>query len=755
MSEIFSTENPVASSVLATQNESLSVRTYTENAYLDYSMYVILDRALPHLGDGLKPVQRRIVYAMSELRLSAQAKHKKSARTVGDVLGKYHPHGDAACYEAMVLMAQPFSWRYPLIDGQGNWGSADDPKSFAAMRYTEARLTPLSEIFLSELYQGAVDWQANFDGTLKEPKVLPACLPSLLLNGSTGIAVGMATDIPPHNLQEVVQACLHLLAHPQASIAELCQYLPAPDYPTGAELITSKEDMLRIYETGRGSLKLRACWRQDGNEIIIEALPYQVSGARILEQIATQMQAKKLPMLVDLRDESDHQHPTRLVLIMKSTRTDVQTFMAHLFATTDLEKNYRVNLNMIGLNGRPQVKNLRQYLSEWLEFRRQQVRKRLQHKLSQIQKRLHILQGLQIAFDHLNQVLALLCEENHPLDALQAHLPLSEAQAKAVLELKLRQLARLEVQKLQQEQQQLSQEAQQLEDQLASSQALDKVIAQGLRHWQQTFADARRTPLVERQQAKALTEVELIGADPITVILSAQGWIRAAKSHDIDAKNLSYKAGDGFAYAAYGKNDQQVVLVDTQGRTYSLAAHTLPSARSQGEPISNRLKLEGAICGLALGPVHSQWALMSSAGYGFCCTLSEMTTKQRNGKACLKVPEGAHALAPILLAEHEADLANIRVALISQQGYLLVFPAQQLTSMSKGKGQKLLDLGAQTDDCLLYALALPAQAGLRLHAGKRHLSLQDEDLATYQGNRGHRGHLLPRGLQKVTHLEIL
>ncbi|MDE2088677.1 MAG: DNA topoisomerase IV subunit A, partial [Gammaproteobacteria bacterium] len=573
--------------------ERLPLKVFTEKAYLDYSMYVILDRALPHIGDGLKPVQRRIVYAMSELSLSAVSKHKKSARTVGDVLGKYHPHGDLACYEAMVLMAQPFSYRYPLIDGQGNWGSPDDPKSFAAMRYTEARLARFAEVLLSELGQGTVDWTPNFDGTLEEPSLLPARLPHVLLNGTTGIAVGMATDIPPHNLREVTAATVHLLEHPHATVEELCEHVQGPDFPTEAEIITPRAEIRRIYETGSGSLRVRARYEHEDGGIVITALPYQVSGARVLEQIAAQMQAKKLPMVEDLRDESDHENPTRLVIVPRSNRVDVDALMAHLFATTNLESSYRVNLNMIGLNGRPQVKNLKQVLSEWLEFRTATVRRRLQHRLDQVTTRLHVLDGLLIAYLNLDEVIAIIRREDHPKPVLMARFGLSDAQAEAILELKLRHLAKLEEMKIRTEQKALAEERDGLQKTLGSKQRLKTLIRKELQEDAERYGDARRSPIVERRPAQALDETALIPSEPVTVVLSSMGWVRAAKGHDIDPAALSYRAGDGFRAVARGRSNQLTVFLDSSGRAYALPAHSLPSARGQGEPLTGRLNPSG------------------------------------------------------------------------------------------------------------------------------------------------------------------
>ncbi len=735
--------------------ERLSLREYTEKAYLDYSMYVILDRALPHIGDGMKPVQRRIVYAMRELALNASAKYKKSARTVGDVLGKFHPHGDIACYEAMVLMAQPFSYRYPLVDGQGNWGSPDDPKSFAAMRYTESRLSRFAEVLLAELGQGTVDWTPNFDGTMNEPVVLPARLPHVLLNGGTGIAVGMATDIPPHNVNEVVEATCHLLRHPEATTAELMQHLPAPDFPTAAEIITSRDDLHKLYESGRGSVKLRARYVMEEGKVVVTALPYQVSGSKVLEQIAAQMQAKKLPMVDDLRDESTHEEPTRLVIEPRSNRVDIEAMMAHLFATTDLEKNIRVNLNVIGLDGRPRVMPLPDMLGEWLSFRRKTVRRRLEHRLGKVEDRLHILEGLLVAYLNIDEVIRIIREEDEPKSALMAAFGLSDRQAEAILELRLRHLAKLEEMKIRGEQDALEAERKRLKELLGSEAKLTDLIEEELREAAREHGDERRSPIVEREEAKALSEVELMGADPITVVLSEKGWIRAAKGHDIDPEGLSYKSGDRFALAARGKTNQPLVLLDDTGRAYTLAAHNLPSARSQGEPVTGRVNVvAGAhMAGLMLAPPESRYLLASDGGYGFVAKLEELIGKNKSGKAVLSVPKGCRVMAPVRVPEGE----DIWVAAVSNEGRLLLFPLEQLPELAKGKGNKMIDIpgarAARREELVRDIALLPAGASLIIHAGKRHLTLKDAELDYYRGERGRRGSKLPRGLQKVDRLE--
>ena len=737
--------------------ERLSLREYTEKAYLDYSMYVILDRALPHVGDGMKPVQRRIVYAMRELSLTANAKHKKSARTVGDVLGKFHPHGDSACYEAMVLMAQPFSYRYPLVDGQGNWGSPDDPKSFAAMRYTEARLSKFAEVLLAELGQGTVDWTPNFDGTMNEPVVLPARLPHVLLNGGTGIAVGMATDIPPHNVHEVVEATCHLLRHPEATTADLVRQLPAPDFPTEAEIITPRSDLRKLYESGRGSVKLRARYVREEGNVVITALPYQVSGAKVLEQIAAQMQAKKLPMVADLRDESTHEEPTRLVIEPRSNRVDIEALMAHLFATTDLEKNIRVNMNVIGLDGRPRVMPLPELLGEWLRFRRATVRRRLEHRLGKVEDRLHLLEGLLIAYLNIDEVIRIIREEDEPKPALMAAFGLSDRQAEAILELRLRHLAKLEEMKIRGEQEELEAERARLQELLGNEAALTDLIEAELREAGETYGDARRSPIVEREEARALSEVELVGADPITVVLSEKGWIRSAKGHEIDPAGLSYKAGDRFALAARGKTNQPLVLLDDTGRAYTLQAHHLPSARGQGEPVTSRVNVvAGAhMAGVMLAPPATRYLLASDGGYGFVARLEELIGKNRSGKAVLTVPKGCNVLPPVAVPEGEGAL----VAAVSNEGRLLLFPLSDLPEMAKGKGNKMLDIpgprAARREEFVRDLVVLPEGAALVVHAGKRHLTLKADDLAYYRGERGRRGSKLPRGLQKVDRLEAL
>ena len=733
--------------------ERLPLKTYTEKAYLDYSMYVILDRALPHIGDGLKPVQRRIVYAMSELGLSAQSKHKKSARTVGDVLGKFHPHGDSACYEAMVLLAQPFSTRYPLVDGQGNWGSPDDPKSFAAMRYTEARLTPIAKILLDELGHGTVDWQPNFDGTLKEPKLLPARVPSILLNGTTGIAVGMATDIPPHNLREVVNAAIHLLDDPAASASDLMRFVPGPDYPTTAEIISPSADLRKIYETGNGSIRMRATYASEDGDIVINALPHQASPARILEQIAAQMQAKKLPMIVDIRDESDHENPIRLVLTPRSNRVNAEEVMMHLFATTDLEKSYRVNLNMIGVDGRPQVKSLHSILTEWLDWRRQTVTRRLTHRLDQVMDRLHILEGYLVAYLNIDEVIQIIREEDEPKHELMLRFGLSEIQANAILDLRLRHLAKLEEVKIQVEQTELEKEQKYLEGVLGSRAKMTRLMRDELTQDAEIYGDERHSPIVARQEARALREDQLVASEPVTVVLSDNGWIRSAKGHDIDPRALTYKSGDQYLTSAQGRSNQPLVAFDTTGRAYSVQTHTLPSARSQGEPLSGRIDLtiNAKITQLALADETTQWVLATDHGYGFICKHGDLLGRNKAGKSVVNLGD-AKLLPPALIGD--AELARIAVAVSS--GHLLIFEAHELPELAKGKGNKLVQIPPallKEGHRVTAITVLPALRSLRVIAGKRHVTLSPSDLENFVGERARRGKLLPRGFQRVDELQ--
>ena len=734
--------------------ERLALHEFTENAYLNYSMYVIMDRALPFIGDGLKPVQRRIVYAMSELGLNATAKFKKSARTVGDVLGKYHPHGDSACYEAMVLMAQPFSYRYPLVDGQGNWGAPDDPKSFAAMRYTESRLSKYAEVLLGELGQGTVDWVPNFDGTMQEPKMLPARLPNILLNGTTGIAVGMATDIPPHNLREVAKAAITLIEQPKTSLDDLLDIVQGPDYPTEAEIITSRAEIRKIYQNGRGSVRMRAVWTKEDGAVVITALPHQVSGAKVLEQIASQMRNKKLPMVDDLRDESDHENPTRLVIVPRSNRVDMEQVMNHLFATTDLEKSYRINLNMIGLDGRPAVKNLLEILTEWLAFRRDTVRRRLNHRLEKVLKRLHILEGLLVAFLNIDEVIEIIRTEDEPKPALMSRFGISETQAEAILELKLRHLARLEEMKIRGEQNELEKERDQLQAILASERKMNTLLKKELQADADAFGDDRRSPLHEREEAKAMNEHDMLPSEPVTIVLSQSGWVRSAKGHDIDAPGLSYKSGDSFKAAVKGKSNQPVAFIDSTGRSYAIASITLPSARGQGEPLTGKLTLPpGATVDHMLMEADAQKLLMASdAGYGFICTFNDLVSRNRAGKALISLPDNAHVMPPLII-ENESDM----LLAITAAGRMLMFPVSDLPELSKGKGNKIISIpsaeAAKGVDGLAHLFLLPPQSTLTIHVGKRKIKLRPEELQKVVGERGRRGSLM-RGLQRIDRVEI-
>ena len=735
--------------------ELLPLKEFSEKSYLDYSMYVILDRALPHIGDGLKPVQRRIVYAMSELGLKAGSKFKKSARTVGDVLGKFHPHGDSACYEAMVLMAQPFSYRYPLLEGQGNWGSPDDPKSFAAMRYTEARLSRFAELLLAEVAHGTVDWIPNFDGTLEEPKLLPAQVPHVLLNGTTGIAVGMTTDIPPHNLTEVIGACIHLLDNPKANVKELCKFIPGPDYPTDAEIITPRADLLKIYETGNGGIRMRARYEREHGDIIITALPHQASPAKILEQIASQMNAKKLPMVVDLRDESDHENPTRLVIVPRSNRIDVEELMAHLFATTDLERTYRVNMNVIGLNGRPGVLDLRAMLSEWLKFRIETVRRRLQFRLDKVAKRLHILDGLLVAYLNIDEVIKIIRENDKPKPVLMKRFKLSDEQAEAILELKLRHLAKLEEIAIRTEQKELKQEQTELQKLLSSKQRLKTFIKKELKQIIDTHGDERRSPIVERAAAQAISATELISAEPVTIILSEKGWVRSAKGHDVDAMSLSYKSGDDYLDAAKGKSNQLAVFIDSTGRTYAVSAHTLPSARGQGEPLTGRLNPPSGATfrGVMAGDPEQLFLLATDFGYGFVVKLEELITRNKKGKAVLKVPEGAKVLPPVAVADMETHW----VAIVNSDGKLLIHHIAELPQLPKGKGVKIMNIpAAKAKNRQEYVTAITVineDDNLKIYSGKRYKVLKPEDMESYEGERAQRGHKLPQGFRSVSRME--
>ena len=737
--------------------EQEPLHVFTEKAYLDYSMYVILDRALPHIGDGLKPVQRRIVYAMSELGLSAASKHKKSARTVGDVLGKYHPHGDSACYEAMVLMAQSFSYRYPLIDGQGNFGSPDDPKSFAAMRYTEARLSEFAKVLLQELGQGTVDWVANFDGTMQEPSLLPARLPHVLLNGTTGIAVGMATDIPPHNLREIAAATIKLLDRAKTPLADLLKCVPGPDYPTEAEIITPLQDLQAMYETGSGSIRMRAVYEREDGDIVVTALPHQVSGARVMEQIASQMLAKKLPMVDDLRDESDHENPTRLVISPRSNRVDIESLMGHLFATTDLERTYRVNMNMIGTNGRPQVKNLKQVLQEWIAFRVGTVRRRLQWRLDKVDARLHILEGLMIAFLNLDEVIRIVREEDDPKAELIKAFKLSEIQAEEILNTRLRHLAKLEEMKLRAEQEELIDEKKELETLLKSERRIKTLIKKEIEADVETYGDERRSPIVTRDAARALDETDLVPSEPLTVVLSSKGWVRAAKGYDIDARALSYKSGDGYQASAQGKSNQSVVFLDTNGRAYALSAHSLPSARGQGEPLTGRLKpaagAEFKSC--VMGRDDDRFLLSSSHGYGYVCRFADMLTRSKNGKAQLSLSKGAAPMPIATVTDYDSD----QLVSITSDGYIALLAISEVPQLARGKGNKIQGIPPKRvkagEESIAFVACLHGKQKLVVHCGKKYKTMNLKELEDYRIERGKRGRKLPRGYQNVTDIEVI
>ena len=738
------------------ETEKLALSKFTEQAYLDYSMYVILDRALPNIGDGLKPVQRRIDYAMSELGLSASAKYKKSVRTSGDVVGKFHPHGDAAVYEAMVLLSQSFSLRYPLIDGQGNWGTVDDPKSFGAQRYTECRLDPYAHSLLQELGQGTADWQGNFDGTLLEPSILPARLPNVLLNGATGIAVGMATDIPPHNLHETVEACQKLLREPKTPIESLFKILPGPDYPTEAEITTPKEELLEIYKTGKGSIRMRATYEIQEGEIVINALPHQTPSTKVLEQVAAQMEAKKLPMIVDLRDESDEKNPTRLILVPKSNRVDKEAVMNHLFATTDLQKNFRVNMNIIGLNGKPQVLDLKSILKEWLKFRTRTVTRKLQHRLDWVMDRLHILEGLMTVYLHIEEVIKIIRTEDEPKKVLQKKFKLSSIQVDSILEIRLRQLAKLEEVKIRAEQIDLDSEKTELEKIIKSKARLKTLIIKELKEDAEKYGDSRKSPLIEREEAFAFDETELISSDPVTVILSQRGWVRVAKGHDVDPESMNYREGDGFLSSAKGRNNLNAIFIASQGKAFTLPCHSLPSARGQGEPLTGRLNAESGetFSGVVSGKDVSNVVLASDAGYGFVSTVGDLQTKNKSGKAALKVAESGQALFPQPVLTHEDQIAAI-----SSEGRMLVFPVKELPKLARGKGNKIINIPKkryQAGEEKLTAIAVLGEGReLKLFSGKRHFTIKAKDLENFEGSRGLRGTFLPKGFRNVDSFEVV
>ena len=733
--------------------EQQPLKEYTERAYLDYSMYVILDRALPQIGDGLKPVQRRIIYAMSELGLSASSKPKKSARTVGDVIGKFHPHGDSACYEAMVLMAQDFSYRYPIVIGQGNWGSTDDPKSFAAMRYTESRLAPYAKSLLQELGQGTVDWTPNFDGTLKEPVVLPARLPNLLLNGTAGIAVGMSTDVPPHNLNEVAAALVHLIDNPKATVAQLMKHIKGPDFPTGGELVSPLDDIREIYTTGNGTLRLRAAYKMEGTDIVVTSLPHQISGAKIQEQIAAQMRNKKLPQVDDLRDESDHQDPTRLV-ISKKRGVDVDQLMSHLFSTTSLERTLRVNMNIIGLDGRPRMFNLVEMLKEWLKFRKETVKNRLGYRLQIVTDRLHVLDGLLVAYLSIDEVIKIIREEDEPKPVLMKRFKLSDIQAEAILNLRLRNLAKLEEFKIRGEQDELNKERSLLEKTLNSAARLKTLIKNEILEDAEAYGDERRTEIVERVAAQALDETQLVASEPVTVVLSKAGYARAAKGHEIDPETLNYRSGDSYLAAAQGRSNQLAMFIDSTGRVYSVIAGTLPSARGQGEPLSSRFKPPdgAAFCGAMIGDNEQKYLLSSDAGYGFVATLTDLVSRNKAGKAILRVPAGGRAVVPAPVPKGKECL----IAAVSSIGRLLLFEMEELPELAKGKGNKLINIPGPKyksgEEKMVAATVVQEDGSLEVYTGSRKMTIKWNDLDDYYGDRALRGSLLPKGWRKVERL---
>ena len=744
------------------QSDVQPLKDFVEKSYLNYSMYVILDRALPFIGDGLKPVQRRIIYAMSELGLSAQSKPKKSARTVGDVLGKYHPHGDSACYEAMVSMAQDFSYRYPMIIGQGNWGSYDDPKSFAAMRYTEAKLSAYTKMMLSELGQGTVDWKLNFDGTLKEPQYLPARLPNLILNGVTGIAVGMSTDIPPHNIKEIAYLLSKIIKNPEISIGQLVRLgknFQGPDFPSGGEMISSEEEIKNIYKTGNGSLKIRASYKKEKELIIINELPYQISGNKIIEQIASQMKDKKLPLLTDINDESDHKTPIRIVLTPKSSRVNTDELMSHLFATTDLEKNIRVNMNVIDLDGKPKICDLKQLLSEWIEFRRQTIIKRLEFRLNEVQLRLHILEGLMIIYLNIDEVIRIIREEDKPKEKLIVKFKLSDIQAESILNLRLRNLAKLEEEKITVEKQELEIEEQSLLKLLKSKKKINQLIQDEIDTDVKEYGDDRRTKLNQSAEtSQAFDQTQLASSDPVTVILSQSGWVRAAKGSVEEPESLNYKAGDEYLTSVSGRSNQFAVFMDSTGRVYSIVADSLPSARSQGEPLSSRLNPpDGAtFAGVMSGAPDTKWLVASSNGYGFFVTLKDLYSKNRKGKVCLKVSNEAKVLIPSNASQAGyPDPAYIAAA--NSTGKLLIFPANQLMEMSKGKGLKIIGIPTKKFksgvEALVSVLVLGVNDAIRVYSGKKPKIIRPDDFSNYMSDRGKRGKSV-QPFKKIDYLEI-
>ncbi len=735
------------------QINSISLKKYAEESYLNYAMYVILDRALPNIGDGLKPVQRRILYAMSELGLDAGSKYKKSARTVGDVIGKFHPHGDGAAYEAMVLMAQNFSFKYPLVDGQGNWGSQDDPKSFAAMRYTESKLTKFANLLISELKSGTVDWQPNFDGSLLEPVIFPSKLPSILLNGTSGIAVGMATDIPSHNINEVIDATVFLLENPKSGLGDLLKIIKGPDFSNNAPIVVSNEELEEIYSSGRGGFKAQAQWAQEKNQIIINALPYQASGSKILEQIADQMMKKKIPMIVDLSDEGDHKEPVRLVITLKSNRVNAEDVMNHLFASTDLQKSYRVNMNLISLNGGPKVFSLVELIKEWLVFRKDTVIRKLEHRLDQVNDRLHILEGLLIVYLDLDKVIKIIRESDEPKKDIIKAFKLSEIQANAILEIRLRQLAKLEQAKLEQERDVLVTEQSEIEKVLKSKTRLKTLIKNELIEIKEDFGEERKSPIKENTAAKVFSEEETIVTEPITIVLSAAGWIRSAKGHDIDPSSLSYRGEDSLQDFSRGKSNQIAVFLDSNGKAYSLPSHSLPSARGMGDPISGRVSADSGIKFIStlIGNDEDKYMIMNTAGYGYISEFKNMVSNKKSGRAFMKIPNDAELLRAIHVRED-----HLYIAAVSNIGRLLIFKIDELPVLGKGKGNKIINIPTAKfvakEELMSHAQLISPTSSLRIESGKRFLTLKLKDLENYISSRAKRGNMLPQGYRKVDNM---
>jgi len=730
--------------------ESISLKKYAEESYLNYAMYVILDRALPNIGDGLKPVQRRILYAMSELGLDAGSKYKKSARTVGDVIGKFHPHGDSAAYEAMVLMAQNFSFKYPFVDGQGNWGSQDDPKSFAAMRYTESKLTKFANLLIDELKSGTVDWQPNFDGSLLEPVIFPAKLPSILLNGTSGIAVGMATDIPSHNINEIIDATVFLLDNPRSELSELLEIIKGPDFSNNAPIIASEEELLEIYSTGRGGFKIQAQWAQEKNDIIINALPYQASGSKILEQIADQMLKKKIPMVVDLADEGDHEEPVRLVITLKSNRVNAEDVMNHLFASTDLQKNYRANMNLISLAGGPRVFDLLSLLKEWITFRKNTVIRRLEHRLDQVNDRLHILEGLLAVYLNIDEVIKIIRESDEPKKEIIREFKLTDIQANAILEIKLRQLAKLEQIKLEEERSKLSDEQKEIETILSSKARLKTLIKKELLEIKENFGEERKSPIKSASNAKVFSEEETLVTEPITVVLSEAGWIRSGKGHEIDPSSLSYRGEDKLQDYARGKSNQTAVFIDSSGKVFSIASHSLPSARGMGEPISGRVNAESGVNFISalIGEPDDKFIFTNTAGYGYISEFSNTISNKKTGKAFMKIPEGASLIKSQKLREDHQYIAAV-----SSIGKLLIFRLDELPILPKGKGNKIINIPTakfkSKEEKMLDIQLLAEDSNLVVHYGTKTRSLPFKDWQHYISSRAKRGNILAGHLKRV------